>query len=103
MAVIDFQSEKAAREPHLSGEALCEACGHECVVAAPIGVKQPMECSKCGAEASYLKYLVERYPVWCCGNCGSSLVRVAPQGPYCARCGQWFDPNEMLGEDWYGV
>ena len=98
MNIVDLARAREEREPHLSGEALCEACGHEYAVVAPVGVKQPMECGKCGAEASYLKYLVERSPIWSCNNCESTLVRVSPEGPYCARCGQWFALEEMFPE-----
>lgn len=71
--------------PHLSGEALCDACGHHWAAVAPVGVVH-LECPNCRRMWGVLKNAVEPEESWRC-NCGEHLFFITPKGCLCRRCG----------------
>lgn len=88
MSVIDFAKAKEEREsnPHLNGSARCMGCQHRWVAASPVGVVSGLECPECGSMKGCLLHEVIDGDLYVCG-CGNDLMRINPQGAYCANCG----------------
>lgn len=88
MTVISFEQAKAARDPHLSGPAVCLACQHKWVAVAPVGAVW-LECPACSLERGrYVGQVSRDGDHWHC-NCGNDLFRATQAGMYCPNCGEW--------------
>lgn len=85
--VVPLRCEKVETSdgPHLSGEAICGACGHEWVLVAPVG-GQHFDCPKCNRMWGAVKHAIEPETAWRC-NCGEQLFWLTPKGAMCRRCG----------------
>lgn len=90
MGVIQFKKPETEEscDPHMSGVAICSACGLEHVAVVPVGVPL-FECSHCGTMKARMKYdctpASER--IWECA-CGCDVFRVAETYFLCVNCGQ---------------
>ena len=86
--VVNLSKERASRESHLSGEAVCLFCRHEWVAVAPVGALW-LECPECELSLGRLRFAVGRDGLeWSCG-CGNDLFHIKPEGIYCPQCGAW--------------
>lgn len=87
--VIKFPSAVESEEPdepHLAGQAICGACGHEWEAVARVGADH-LDCPNCGRLWGVFKNIVcppQFY--WRC-KCGESLFWLTPTGAMCRRCG----------------
>lgn len=74
------------RQPHLSGEAKCLACGDEWVAVAPVGTAT-LECTACGLHKGVFKRLCGPSDgvVWIC-NCGCDAFYIDRMGVRCLVC-----------------
>lgn len=87
MGVIQFQRPEPLN-PHMSGEAVCAACGKNWVAVVPVGVPL-FECPECHTEKGRFKYScvpAEDSHVWACA-CGCDLFRVTDKEALCINCG----------------
>lgn len=80
MSVIDLEQAKLERGTHLTGNARCNACGHEWVSVTPVGVTDCLECPGCGLYRGCFKGNItsdigETVFVCNCG-CQSFYIRV---------------------------
>jgi len=89
MAVIDFNKAKEARETieQLRGPAHCIGCQHEWEAITPVGVVSGLECPECGCFKGVMTHEVYDGDSGYMCNCGNDLMRINPQGAYCANCG----------------
>lgn len=92
--IISLAEAKAAREPHLSGPAMCLCCRHKWRAVAPVGTTE-FECPSCGTHKGVFETtVVVGKMVFEC-NCGCDLFRISPDGPYCVNCATpavgWFE------------
>jgi len=83
--IIDLQN----KMPHVSGPAVCVACGHEWTAVAPSGRFDELECGNCGLMKGVLKYGVVPEPTWVCG-CGCWLFTISGKtgNIMCWQCGR---------------
>lgn len=88
MSVVNLEEEREARRPHLQGRARCLSCRHEWQQVAPIGETE-FECPKCTLMMGRLVYECIREGLHFTCNCGNDLFFIAPEGPYCPKCGAW--------------
>lgn len=89
--VVEFARRDDADE-HLSGEAVCGACGHEWQAVASVGVVI-LECPECNRAFGSFKHAVDPPDDrWQC-NCGERLFWLTPRGAMCRTCG-------VISSDW---
>lgn len=88
MSVIDFAKAKGERETitQLRGTARCIACKHEWAATTQVGTVSGLECPECGSLKGCFLHEVIDGDLYVC-NCGNDLMRINPQGAYCANCG----------------
>jgi len=85
--VIDFEDEKASRQPHLAASARCMNCGYMFSVVAPVGTVI-FECPHCNMEKGVAEGFVHSGGLHAVCGCGCDLFRVTPEYVYCIQCGQ---------------
>lgn len=83
--VIDFETRRTERQPHLAGEARCLSCGHRWAAVAPVGADW-LECPQCGLEKGVFSFPYRREGPHLECNCGNDLFHVTPEGVYCPNC-----------------
>ena len=87
--VVSLTDAKAAREPHISGEAFCIGCNHHWQGVWPLGVTE-FECPECKRMMGRSTYEVSPHPesrVYEC-LCGNQLFHVLDDRIHCPNCGQ---------------
>ncbi len=75
-----------ANAPHLSGMAMCTACGHEWSVACNVGT-ETLECPSCKRYHGVMKGPVIPSEAWKC-KCGNQLFYMTREGFVCRLCGK---------------
>lgn len=86
--VISFAEAKAARDPHLSGIAICINCQRQWAANAPVGTVW-LACPTCTLiRGRFLHHAeIRRGSHWTC-RCGCNLFLIAPDfDVYCPNCG----------------
>jgi hypothetical protein len=85
--VIDLAAERESRDPHMSGEARCIACGHVWTAVAPVGTTW-LECPECRTEKGLFTgaCLPEGGEMWTC-ECGCEVFFITPHAVQCYNCG----------------
>lgn len=87
--IINLDKERGAREPHLSGRAICLQCRYAWVAVVPVG-RDAFDCPECGLEKGVMQGLVqpqEGEPIWQC-HCGCEMFYIPASGfPTCVMCG----------------
>jgi len=88
--VVDIQTEREKKQPHLSGEARCMLCQHKWIAVKPIYDNLFLECPECHSMKGFMVYPCEPSDgfLWTC-NCGNDLFRITNKGTLCANCGQY--------------
>jgi len=87
--VVDLQSEREARDPHVDGLAHCGACGYQWHTVVPAGVTVGLECAECGSMRGMLTHPVDNIGDrnrWEC-KCGNQLFFVTEDSIICHQCG----------------
>ena len=87
MAVLEFKAPDKI-DPHMSGEAICAACGHESIAVVPVGTWL-FECPACHAHKGHMKHpcLPADGHIWNCG-CGCDVFRITTKEAICINYGQ---------------
>lgn len=86
--IANFEKEKLARTPHLTGDALCVGCNHTWKHTAPIGTTE-FTCPECKTERGMFTYMAlpqQGEPIFHC-NCGGIAFAMRQDGALCMRCG----------------
>lgn len=102
--VIPFGRKPPPEPPHVSGEALCHACGHKWVAVCPEGTF-PLECQKCHAmKGTFTKFFHNTsHPTWHCSVCNGFLFSIYNHSgtpvALCAHCGDTRNAIDI----WNGV
>lgn len=75
-----------AKQPHISGEAVCINCRHGWMAVAPLGTDE-LECPECKTlRGTWLRLTFPTVPVLTCA-CDNSFMLVLDTGNImCARC-----------------
>ena len=77
-----------ARQPHMTGKAVCLHCKHEWTAVAEIGTVA-LDCSKCGTGQGVFSGIAlpdDPVPLWIC-DCGCRHFFISPSHAYCCHCG----------------
>lgn len=74
-----------AKQPHLSGEALCLHCQHEWIAVSPIGTLA-LECPGCKLVKGVYKGLCTPDILWEC-QCGCKHFFISEEAAMCCHCG----------------
>lgn len=86
MAIIDLQTAREHRTPHMRGTARCLGCQQAWEARVPVGVVQGLECPACHCDKGVLLGLMEAGTRFIC-HCGNDLYYVKPDGCECIHCG----------------
>lgn len=99
-------------DDHMRGDAVCLACGHKWLAAAPVGTVASMpsddrvtlECEKCGAAKGVFTKFVQYtdIPSWHCLSCNGFLfsillIKDVPSCA-CASCGSIFNALDLFNK-----
>ena len=87
--VISLADAKAAREPHVTGEAFCIGCNHTWRGVWPLGTTD-LECPNCKRKTGRGTFEVspqEGSHVYQC-HCGNQLFHLLKDRVHCPSCGQ---------------
>ena len=97
--VLDMQTAREARAPHLMGRVRCIACGHEHTSVQPVGLVW-VECSACHLNRAAMVEpvgVIEGDTCWSCTHCGCDYFTLQLRGrigddgkvltALCAGCG----------------
>ena len=88
--IVPFDRPTGAPEPEgswISGEARCQACGHEWVAVAQAPAPWLL-CPSCESVKGLFKWPCrpgEGAKIWVC-NCGSEAFYITPDAVFCANC-----------------
>jgi len=94
--VVSLTDAKAAREPHISGEAFCIGCNHHWQGVWPLGVTE-FECPECKRMTGKSTFEVapgEGSLVYEC-HCGNQLFHILGDRIHCPNCGQQTSPGDI--------
>lgn len=86
--VVDFESEKVLRSPHVEGLARCLNCSYEWQAVAPTGTHE-LECRSCGSFKGYFVGSIqfEDAVEYVC-DCDNNIYKIGSQNQVvCAKCG----------------
>lgn len=86
MALIDLQTAREQRMPHLRGPATCLNCGHTWEAVTPAGTIVGLECSQCGTLKGVYDGFIAPDTRFVC-PCGNDLYYLKPDGCMCLNCG----------------
>jgi predicted RNA-binding Zn-ribbon protein involved in translation (DUF1610 family) len=84
-------------KPHLSGDAICLACGCEWVQVAAVGTTE-LKCPDCELFKGVFRHLVTPDRVWECLECGNRLWYLNKNGFMCGRCGNQGDFEDLIDD-----
>jgi len=94
--LIDLEARRQEAQPHVRGEAICRACGHEWQAVVPHNPQGDdpnvkLQCPTCLRHLGIFKF--EYAPtgelVKCCGTCQNQLFYLTRAGVFCPRCGRY--------------
>lgn len=85
--VISFAEAKAARDPHVTGTAICVNCQRQWVATEPLGSVW-LPCPSCTlVRGRFLHHAeIREGSHWTC-PCSCTLFFITPENVYCPNCG----------------